>query len=238
LQEVIKEAEAYASVKVMVGFTRRFDDQYLEALSRIKRGAIGDPIVIRSQACDTLNITAMYKSYLQVSGGIFLDATIHDIDLALFFFGEDAQPKSAWAAGITAHHKELQETGDADNAVGICEFHGGKLAYFYNSRTTAFGFDNQTEIFGMSGEISINLSSRRNKLEQHDSNGITIEPNTGWAERYSEAFVCEINSFTEAILENKPIPVPLKSAWKSLRIAEALQQSLRTGKRVELNLKE
>lgn len=235
VEETINVANAYPNVKVMIGFMRRFDDNYLDALSRIQNGEIGQPLIIRSQAYDTLDTSAPYKQYLQNSGGIFLDATIHDIDLALSFFGRDTRPKAAWAAGLTAYHKELSEQRDADNAVGICEFHDGKIGFFYNSRTSPRGFDNQTEIVGMDGKISINLLSRQNKLELSDKDGIRIEPTRGWSDRYAESFVTGVNVFTDAVLYGKTIPVTLQDALKSLRIAESLQYSLKTGEKVEFN---
>ncbi|OGM42338.1 hypothetical protein ABOM_007872 [Aspergillus bombycis] len=208
VEELLTVARAHPTVKVMVGFMRRFDENYLDAFSRIGRGEIGEPLVIRSQAYDTLDTSPQYKEYLKASGGIFLDATIHDIDLVLSFFGRDVRPKAVWAAGLRSYHKELSTTMDADNAVGICEFHDSKIAFFYNSRTSPRGFDNQTEIVGTSGKISVNLLCRQNKVESATKMG------------------SESNRLTA------------EDALKSLQIAEALQHSLVTGEKVEFsNLK-
>ncbi|KAL6922567.1 hypothetical protein FSST1_006593 [Fusarium sambucinum] len=134
LRDLITRVEAKPEAQCMVGFTRRFDDSYREASLKIKQGHIGVPTVIRSQACEKVDTSPFYKQYLRNSGGIFLDAIIHDIDLALLFFGEDSVPKSVAAMGTATVYTELAERGDADNAIGICEFWGGKIAFFYNSR--------------------------------------------------------------------------------------------------------
>lgn len=115
------------------------------------------------------------------SGGIFVDFIIHDIDLSLKFLGDDSQPKSVSAVGVSVVHTGLEEVGDADNAVGICEFWTGKIAYYYNSRITTYGFDNQTEIFGTTGKISVNLQPRRSAVEVLDGDkqiksGIIADP--------------------------------------------------------------
>lgn len=217
----------------MVGFVRRFDENYQQALAQIRQDAIGRPIVIRSQGCEPLDESPFYKQYLKDSGGIFVDSIIHDIDLALFFFGEDSQPKSVSAVGVAAVHKEIEAHGDADNGVGICEFWDGKIAFFYNSRTTAHGYDNATEIFGTLGKLSVNLVSRRNALELCDKDGyVKTFPHPGWYDRYASAFLTEVSMWTEALLDEKPIPVPLRSSLVSLRIATALQESLRTGQKI------
>jgi myo-inositol 2-dehydrogenase / D-chiro-inositol 1-dehydrogenase len=109
--------------------------------------------MIRSQGCEKLDDSDFMHKYLRNSDGIFFDSVMHDIDLALSCFGDDAQPNSVCAFGMAACSKELEASGDADNAVGICHFVGGQIAYFYNSRTAAAGYDNQTEIFGTAGKI-------------------------------------------------------------------------------------
>lgn len=217
----------------MVGFVRRFDENYQQAADQINQNAVGRPVVIRSQGCETLNESSFYKQYLKDSGGIFVDSIIHDIDLSLFFFGEDSQPKSVSAVGVAAVHKEIEAYGDADNGVGICEFWDGKIAFFYNSRTTAHGYDNATEIFGTTGKLSVNLIPRRNALELCDKDGVVKTfAHPGWYERYASAFVTEAKQWVAALLDNQPLPVPLRSSLTSLKIATALQQSLRTGDKI------
>ena len=220
----------------MVGFTRRFDENHQEAHAKIQRGAVGRPIVFRSQGCEKGDTSHFFKQYLRDSGGIFIDSIIHEIDLALFLLGEDSRPKSVSAIGVAAVHKELEASGDADNAVGICEFWDGKIAFFYNSRTAAHGYDNQIEVFGTSGKLSINLTPRLNRIEVCDGDGLVkIEPTPSWYDRYSPSFVTEVVTWVDAILDDKPIPISLKSCLTSLVIASGLQESLRTGRKIEFD---
>ncbi|KIX10434.1 uncharacterized protein Z518_01516 [Rhinocladiella mackenziei CBS 650.93] len=233
LYTLIDKVEANPKTKLMVGFVRRFDENYQDAYHKIKEGKIGTPIVIRSQGCEKLDTSSAYKQYLKGSGGIFLDSIIHDIDLSILLLGGNCKPKSVSAAGVSAIHTELAEDGDADNAVGICEFWDGKIAYFYNSRTAAHGYDNATEIFGTAGKISVNMTPRRNRVELCDGDGLVkVEPTPGWYDRYSAAFVAEAISWVNAILDEEPMPVPLRDCLTSLIIAQALQESLKTGRKV------
>ncbi|KAJ3545829.1 hypothetical protein NM208_g2313 [Fusarium decemcellulare] len=232
IKELLDASTSYPKVKVMPGFSRRFDQNYIDAKSKVQSGTIGDPIVIRAQACDSLDTGPPYKEYLKQSGGIFLDATIHDIDLALCFFGEDVKPKAVWAAGVRAFHKDLITEKDADNAVGICEFQDDRIAFFYNSRTSPRGFDNSTEIFGTQGKIAVNLLSRHNRVEVIDKDGVSMAPMQSWLDRYSESFVHEVNTFVDTIINDRPVPITLEEALKGCQIAEALQRSLQTGERI------
>ena len=220
----------------MVAFVRRFDENYQDAFAKIQQGAIGRTLVVRSIGCEKLDTSSYYKEYLKASGGIFVDSIIHDIDLALFLLGEESRPKSVSASGLIAAHSELATTGDADNAVGMCEFWDSKIAFFYNSRTAAHGYDNATEIFGTAGKLSINMTPRRNRVEICDGDGfVKVEPTPGWYERYSGAFSIEANTWVNAVLDGRPMPIPLRSSLSSLKIAMALQESLKTGQKIEFD---
>lgn len=86
-------------------------------------GDIGTPSVFRSQTCDKLDPSGFFVAYAEFSGGIFVDCSIHDIDLALWFFGEETKVKSVTAVGITAVQPDLRKHNDRDNALGIIEFY-------------------------------------------------------------------------------------------------------------------
>jgi myo-inositol 2-dehydrogenase / D-chiro-inositol 1-dehydrogenase len=109
--------------KVICGFSRRFDASYRDAHRRVVNGDVGRPSVFRSQTCDKLDPSGFFVAYAEFSGGIFVDCSIHDIDLALWFFGEDSVVKSISAVGITAVQPELRKHNDRDNALGIIEFY-------------------------------------------------------------------------------------------------------------------
>ena len=111
--------------KVICGFSRRFDASYRDAHRRVTNGDIGRPSVFRSQTCDKLDPSGFFVAYAESSGGIFVDCSIHDIDLALWFFGEDSLVKSVSAVGITAVQPDLRKHNDRDNAIGMVEFYVG-----------------------------------------------------------------------------------------------------------------
>lgn len=128
-------------------------------------GAIGRASVFRSQTCDKLDPSGFFVEYAKVSGDIFVDCNIHDIDLALWFFGQDNIVKSVFAVGITAVQPELRKYKDVDNGVGVVEFWGGKLAYFYCSRMMAAGQHDMTEIIGTEGKLTVNANPQSSLVD-------------------------------------------------------------------------
>ena len=189
--------------------------------------------VVTIRICKLQLLTA--SQYAKFSGGIFVDANIHDIDLALWYFGQDSVVKSVTAVGINARLAGLKEHNDVDNGVGIVEFWGGKIAYFYSSRMMSAGQIDTTEIIGTHGKIVVNGNPQQNLVELHEANGIRKELPQTYYDRFEQAFVTESNEFTECILDGKKLPFLLSGAITAVKIGDALQKSLRTGKKLEYN---
>ncbi|KKY13751.1 putative nad-binding rossmann fold oxidoreductase family protein [Phaeomoniella chlamydospora] len=225
-------AKKYPDQKVMCGFSRRFDASYRDAFAKMSSGAYGEPAVFHSRTCDMYDKSGFFVAYAQFSGGIFVDCSIHDIDLALWFFGEDSKVKSVQAVGITAVHPELRQHNDRDNAVATIEFYGEKVASLYCCRMMAAGQEDFTEVICKKGTLAVNMQGRKNHTEIHDSYGIRREIPQTYYDRFKDAFLTEANEFTACCLDNTEEPVKLEGAVKAVRIGAALQESLITGNKI------
>ena len=234
-QSVVDAAKKKPHLKVMCGFSRRFDASYRDAANRVDAGDVGRPSIIRSQTCDKLDPSGFFVDYAQYSGGIFVDCNVHDIDLTLWFFGQDSVVKSVTAVGVTAVQPGLKKWGDVDNGIGVVEFYGGKIAYFYGSRMMAAGQHDMTEIIGTEGKLVVNGSPQTNLVEMHEASGVRREIPPHYYGRFGEAFVTESNEFTECVLDDKKLPFKLTGAVQAVKIGCALQESLRTGKKIEFD---
>ncbi|KAF2711968.1 NAD(P)-binding protein [Pleomassaria siparia CBS 279.74] len=235
-QQVLETARQNPHIKVMCGFSRRFDASYLNAYNLTKSGSIGRPTILRSQTCDKYDPSGFFVNYAQFSGGIFVDCNIHDIDLALWFFSAGTQVvprvKSVVAFGVTAVEPDLAKHGDVDNGVGVVEFYDGQIAYFYSSRMNPPGQHDMTEIIGTTGKLSVNANPTTGLLESHLATGIHRDIPQNYYERFENAFVEEARQFTDAVLEGKTVPIDLESSMEAVRIGVALQESLRSGKKI------
>jgi myo-inositol 2-dehydrogenase/D-chiro-inositol 1-dehydrogenase len=240
-QTVLKTARAHPTQKVMCGFSRRFDTSYLSAHALTTSGSIGRPTILRSQTCDKYDPSGFFVEYAQFSGGIFVDCNIHDIDLALWFFSADhdkagnkelPRVKSVMAVGVTALEPDLAKHGDVDNGVGVVEFFDGQIAYFYSSRMNPPGQHDMTEIIGTKGKLAVNSNPTTGLLESHLSSGIHRDIPQNYYERFEHAFVEEAKQFTDAVLDDKAVPVDMESSVEAVRIGVALQESLRSGRKI------
>lgn len=234
-QSVVDAAKKAPNLKVMAGFSRRFDASYRDAAVKIyENRAIGDPFVVRSNTCDLIDNTGFFVRYASRNGGIFVDCAIHDIDLSLWYLGNPV-PKACWATGTLQHHPELKQYGDVDNAVGVVEFYGGKIAYFYCSRTQAHGHDVCTEITGTKGKVMVNVMPRANNVVLADNLGMRNEVQPEYWHRFEDAFALEANEFVNAIVKDEPVPLPMETGIAVMNIGRALQEALTTGEVVRFD---
>lgn len=230
---VERAAARRPELKAMVGFVRRFDPSYQDAAAKLAQGLVGQPYLVRSQTCDLNDDSGFFVQFAPSSGGIFMDCSIHDIDLARWLLGAP-RPLRVWASGVNAVHGALAQYGDVDNGVAMCEFEGGKLACFYASRTQAHGHETLTEIFATQGRLSVGANPRANRVEISDRHGVRNECVTDFYQRFAEAFALELQHFVDAARLDQPLALSLADAREATRIGLAITEALRTRQAVEL----
>ena len=229
---MVNAAKGKPHLKVMCGFSRRFDDSYRDAWRKMDAGLIGRPSIFRSQTCDKLDENGFFVKFAEHSGGIFVDCSIHDIDLALWFFGQDSRVKSVVASGITAVQPALRKHKDRDNAIGIVEFHEDRIAYLYCSRMMAAGQEDSTEIIGTEGKLTVNMQPQMNLVNIYEPSGIRREIPQTYFDRFEKAFITEANEFTAVCLDDLVLPMKLSGAVQAIKIGCALQESLISGSKI------
>ncbi|RSL41155.1 hypothetical protein CEP53_012929 [Fusarium sp. AF-6] len=231
-QSVLETAATRPDLKVICGFSRRSDASYRAAYEKVEQGLIGRPTVMRCQSCDILDPTGQFVSYAAVSGGVFVDSCIHDIDLALWFFGKEAKIKSVHAVGTAACHPDLRQYNDSDNAIGMMEFHDDRMVSLFASRTMTAGAEDSTEIIGTKGKLVVNMMPRVNHVHVYQAGGVLQEMPQNYWERFQDAFVTQANRFAEIVLDDKPSWIELESAVEVVKIGVALQESMVTGEKI------
>ncbi|MFM0051403.1 Gfo/Idh/MocA family oxidoreductase [Caballeronia grimmiae] len=230
---VIEAHGRHAHLHVMIGFVRRFDASYRDAFDSIAKGAIGRPFMVRSQTCDKNDPDGFFVRFAPTSGGLFLDCSVHDIDLARWLLGNPRATR-VMASGTIAIHEGLRECGDIDNGVGIVEFDDGRLAVFYASRTMAHGHDTQTEVIGTAGALSVGRNPRLNRVELADEYGVRNACTPTFFERFEDAFLREAQAFVAWVSGGKPTGLTLEDAREATRIGIALREACASRRPVDL----
>ena len=227
-ERVEAAARQHPQLIAMVGFVRRFDRDYQEAKAQIDAGRIGKPFVVRSQSCDMNDPEGFFVRFAPTSGGIFLDCSVHDIDLARWYLGNPKATR-AFASGTIALHPGLANCGDVDNGLAIVEFEGGARAQFYASRTLAHGHETSTEVIGTAGSLGIGTGARRDSVQTRDASGVHHRAIADYIERFREAFQREMAAFVTACRGEATSPLCLTDATEATRIGVAITKSLKSG---------
>lgn len=213
-------AVAGAGVKLQVGFNRRFDPNYMRVRKAIVDGEIGVPqmmhIISRDPAPPPL-------SYVRVSGGMFLDMTIHDFDMARFLIGSEV--KEIYTAAAVMVDPAIGEAGDVDTAVIVLRFANGVIATIDNSRKAVYGYDQRVEVFGSAGSVT---TGNCYPNEAVLSTGASISrdlPLNFFMERYTQSFANELGEFVACVLDDRPVPVTGLDARRPVEMALAARKS-------------
>ena len=225
----VKAALAKSNVKYQVGFNRRFDHNFEAVRDAIASGNIGHLDVLKICSRDP---GAPPVEYIKVSGGIFLDMTIHDFDMVRFLSGDEVE--SVYAVGGVTVDKAIGEAGDIDTAIITMKLKGGTLAVIDNCRRATYGYDQRAEAFGALGQVAI-ANDCKSSAVISDANGVTAEkPLYFFLERYMQAYVKEITEFVDCIVNDKPVSVGIEDGLQAVAIGIAAKKSLETGMPVKL----
>ena len=191
-----------AGVKLMVGFNRRFDPNFARVREVVAAGEIGEPHILRIISRDPAPPPI---EYIKVSGGIFLDMTIHDFDMARFLVG--AEVEAVYASGGVMVDPAIGEAGDIDTALITLHFENGALGSIDNSRQAAYGYDQRVEVFGSKGAVSAD-NNYPNTAVISDAGRVHRDlPLNFFMERYTQSYVNEIKAFVECVVNDTPPPV-------------------------------
>ena len=230
--EIIRNALAEvdkSGVKLQVGFNRRFDPNFAAVQQQVVSGVLGDPHIIRITSRDPAPPPA---EYVAGSGGMFLDMTIHDFDMARFLSSSEVTEVHAYGAVLV--DPEIGKAGDIDTAVISLKFANGALGIIENSRKAVYGYDQRVEVFGAKGTAMADNNTPTSMIVLNESGTIRDKPLYFFLERYKIAFVAEMQAFVDAIREDKPTLVSGKDGLVPVLIASAAQESLKTGKPVQV----
>jgi myo-inositol 2-dehydrogenase / D-chiro-inositol 1-dehydrogenase len=216
-----------ARIKLQVGFHRRYDPDWRTATERIQSGELGDVYLFRTSLRD---MRPPSIEYLRGSGGLFIDATIHDLDAARWMVGEVDE---VTAIGAALSGPAFAETGDVDNAIVTLRFAGGALGAIDNSRVAGYGYECSTEVVGSKATVRI-AHHRRVNNEWLTPGSVSTDWVADFAERYAQAYLLELEDFAAAVSEDRDCAVTGEDALSAFVLAQACERSFRKSRPVRL----
>ncbi|MCW3997175.1 MAG: inositol 2-dehydrogenase [Candidatus Bathyarchaeota archaeon] len=218
------------NIKLMIGFNRRFDRNFKKIREIVASGQIGTPQIIKVTARDP---ALPPIEYIKGSGGMFIDMTIHDWDMACFQAGSSV--KEVYACGAVLVDPEIGKAGDIDTAALIVKLKNGALAMIDNSRQAVYGYDQRVEVFGSKGcAIADNEPTNTVRLYTAEK---TKEDNIPYffLQRYMDSYAEELRSFLDCVQNNKEPSPSGEEALQNVLVAIAAQKSFEENRPVKIS---
>jgi myo-inositol 2-dehydrogenase / D-chiro-inositol 1-dehydrogenase len=232
LDEIDRALAAIEAVgaPLQVGFNRRFDPAHRAVRDAVAGGTIGPVHLVRISSRDPAPPPI---SYIKVSGGIFLDMTVHDFDMARFVTGSEVV--EVFAQGAVRIDPAIGTAGDLDTAVVTLRHADGCLTLIDNSRQAVYGYDQRVEAFGAAG-----VASSANPYI-HTGAVLTARGAQGpplphfFLERYTTSYLLQWEAFVQYVRGGGPSPVTGADGRAPLAIGLAAWQSVREGRPVSVS---
>lgn len=216
-----------SGVKLMLGFNRRFDPNFLKIKSMVDSGQVGDPQILKITSRDP---GPPPISYIHVSGGLFMDMAIHDFDMARYIMNKEVVEVYSKAAVLV--DPAIGEAGDIDTALTTLTFEDGTMANIDNCRKAVYGYDQRLEVFGSAGMAKVD----NNYPDNHQffgAEGVQGSlPLNFFLERYTTSYLNEMDAFFKSVQNGTELPVTGKDALAAMKIALAALKSVKENRPV------
>ncbi len=207
-----------------IGYMRRSDPSYADAMKKIEAGLIGPPILFKSVSLDPISVLEQHIAGVKSGkyAPFFLEMGIHDLDLMLWYMRSEID--SVYAVGNAYLEPAFAEYNDYDNACALAKLKNGGCAYIQVGRTHN-STHVHTEIVGTKGVLRINDMPRKNRVEIFRDEGVLTECESTFLDRWTDAYIAETENFIDCIKNEKDPVVSVYDGAKTLRMYNMLQTS-------------
>ncbi|MER9002655.1 inositol 2-dehydrogenase [Mesorhizobium sp. M0862] len=218
-----------SGIPFLLAFNRRFDPGFASLASRLRQGEAGAPELVLLTSRDP---GPPPIEYVVASGGMLRETTIHDIDMARWLTGEE--PDSVYAVGAARTDPRIVAAGHVDTVMVTLTMPSGTLVSINNSWRSAYGYDQRAEVHGAGGMLQLGNVLPTPVVAWNAGGGLSDKPQPFFLERYAEAYRRELDYFVSRLEEGGALSPGAADGLKALEIAQAAEESMRSGLAVRL----
>lgn len=225
--DVVQSIEK-TGVKLQVGFNRRFDKSFRRVKEIVTSGRIGRPCILRITNRDPEPPSIEYAT---TSGGMFLDMSIHDFDMARFQIGEVDE---VYAIGNVLQASYLKEIGDVDVDIITLKFADGTIGAIDNSRKCSYGYDQRLEVFCVNG-TAIAENEHEHTVFMGEGEGFhSARVPYSFIQRYADGYINEVRQFLQCVRDDRPVTPTAHDSRMAVLLGSAAWESFRQNRPVSL----
>ena len=215
---------------LQIGYMRRFDPGHRKAKELISSGELGDPLYFHDCQRDPNGPPA---EYVPMSGGLFVDMAIHDLDVARWLMGNEIV--EVYAQGAVLKHDYLKDLDDIDNGQILLKFENGQIGMIEISRNAVNVYDVRTEVICKENSVFIG-QNQLTPVSLVGNEKIVVDMANWVLDRFKDAYELELQAFIDAIGKGKLPEVDAFDGYMGLKLALAATESYKTGKPVKISI--
>ena len=213
----IVEAEVELGKRlVQVGFMRRYDPQHVAVREAVASGAVGEPVLFKG----------WHRNLDQEPGmdseGVVTNSTIHDLDSARWFLGQEIE--EVYVSGVNTSPKLGEDVMDLQ----LIQFSttGGRLGTIETNVVSGYGYEVGVELVGELGTVQTAPPNAAVVRRDRASSQCVEED---WLQRFEEAYVIELRRWIEALGGGRTTGPHAWDGYAALVVADSCSASLISG---------
>jgi len=213
---------------LLCAFNRRFDPSFSALTTAAQQGQVGTLHTVNTVSRDSPKPSL---DYLSISGGIYHDCIVHDVDMLCSIVG--SLPTTAFAMG-SCFDPAIAALGDHDTVVATLRFPGGVLGHIDISREAVYGYDQRVEVLGNKGALQA-ANQRPHQMMTSGKDGSQQVPIFhSFPSRYHEAYLRQLEYFIRLVDGTETTDITKEHVLGVTRVVEALEHSAKTGQAVTI----
>jgi len=217
-QKLLDAAQRFPHLKIMEAFMYRHHPQWVKARGLVTEGGIGQLRNIQSFFSFYDVNPASILSKPEFGGGGLMDIGCYSISLSRFLF--DAEPRRV--LGIMEYDPKFKVDRLAS---GLLDFGAGTATFTCSTQLTPY---QRVNIFGTEGrveiEIPFNAPPKKPCKIWHQKGSDLMEIRF----RRCDQYTIQGDLFSEAVLNDAPVPTPLADAVANMKVIEAVVASAKS----------
>ncbi len=224
--EEMIEAASEHSVKLQIGFMRRFDASFTAAKQRIEAGDIGDVVLVKSLTHGP-STPQRWQYDIEKSNGPLAEVNSHDIDTLRWF--TESEFKEVYAI---AGNYRCPEARDAfpdfyDNVILSARFVNGMQGFIDGAVSVGYGYDARVEILGTEGVMFVGRLEENSVVTCRHPGSMVKPVIKSWRDLFIEAYLLEDTDFIHCIIEDREPVVTGIDGKMAVMVVNAGNQSIR-----------
>jgi predicted dehydrogenase len=203
----------------MTAHVARFFPDYRRLHEAVVSGAVGRPAAVRLHRGGGVPKAPWFMDHSR-SGGVLLDAAVHDFDWLLWTFGPVLE--------VSARSRSAAVGEGADYALTTLTFESGVVAHVESTWLDPDGFRTTAEIAGSEGLIQHDSRSAAS-LRVSSGGRVAYEMNVAFDD---DPYYLQAQAFVAAVRDGVATPVDVEDGYRAMAVALAAMESASTGRRV------